>query len=176
MILIPIFSFLNLARGRQFFVLKSTTLGRLLSTALMASATALEATPSDPLIFAWMFPLLMFWSVFAWDKYWAMCIGSPTDISAPACPPIDWLMSKLPLKGKAWGVVAMGLRQAFAIPALIALAIITNQPFHVLYAPLTLFLGLPYYIAGCLVPLAYAVPLGELLTGGALGAIATFVL
>lgn len=100
-----------------------------------------------------IFPLLMLWCVFAWDRYWSAAIGNGA--SEGGWKPIDYIMSKLwpvPAGGfklRLWGTVAMGLRMMMLIPFLVTLAFITDgNPW---YSLLSVFLGVPYLLWGYLV-------------------------
>lgn len=172
------FAVLNRARGSQLFgFTTSTTEGRLVSTGLMSMVLLVNGayhgeTVDAALFFPLYWALLMFWCVFAWDKYWIAAIGNGIDTARTGFAPVDWLMSLLPVKGRLWGVIAMGLRQLLLVPAIICAALISEhlgQGFALSAAPL--LFGVPYLLAGYLVPNAKSVMVAEITVGSLMGAV-----
>lgn len=178
--LIPIFAFANRARGTRFYGLAGTTVGRVLSTFLMATATGVTAwfegqgTAQSAIIALWAWASLYFWCIFAWDQYWSAAIGNPTDIVAPACKPVDWVMSKLPtMPLRLWGTIAMGLRQAYLIPFLAELAVLCDHPWNAAYSLVTLLFGAIYLAAGYAKKIP-PIALAEYSLGACLGLVVAF--
>ena len=173
-IIVPLgFSVLNRARGSQFWnLLSSTSTSRVIATLGMALVTASTEWGDDLMmaeVFLWSWATLMLWCVFAWDNYWSAAIGNPTDINKPACKPVDWIMSLLPsMPLRLWGAVAMGLRQTFAVPCIVGLALLTHHPEQAIYAFGTILFGLIYLVAGYVWPKA-PINVAEPLVGSAIG-------
>lgn len=183
-LIIALFAILNRARGTQFFsLLGSTAEGRILATLFMSLIASLgyldnAAQAAQMLVFLWA--SLMFWCVFAWDKYWGAATGqnSGAAMAAVSFVPVDKIMSKIfpitaamtpnSFRQRLWGLVAMCLRQSLAAPAIIALSLITGHPEDMWFAALTPLLGVWYFIFGYLWQVE-AITLAELAVGGSLG-------
>lgn len=134
-------AFCNRVRGSQAFgLVSSTTIGRLLASFGIASATMLISYPfftSNVFFFCtslFLFTALDAWTIPAWDAYWSAELGSDKNHS------------------KIWGLAYMTLRMALIIPAPVILAVGMDKPWQSLYATLFLLMGLPYIFWGAFLP------------------------
>ncbi len=169
---ILLFSILNRCRGSHFYnLVNSTTLSRILSATLMAIVASFQTPSLIPLIACG----LDLWMTPAWDKYWSAAIGNPTDLTAKAFAPVDWIMLRLwhwPVQGiqlRLWGTVAMGLRGGLPLYPLFAVLGFAGYPIAFVTGLATFFQGIPYLIGGIPCDKAYSVPFAEYVWGAVLG-------
>lgn len=90
--------------------------------------------------------LLFQWSLYAWDTYWGACAGQYQQ-GRKGWPPLDWLLSRLPLKTgtRIWGIVGMGLRQGLPmIPVFLVLGYFVN-PAYYFRVWIPFLFGVPYW-------------------------------
>lgn len=195
-LIVAVFAFLNRARGSQLFTeTDSTTEARLVSVSCMA-IICLGMKMANPIqgveIGAWTIAALMFWCVFAWDKYWGAAIGTndAEAMQSSAFAPVDYIMywiwpnppSVTGISMRLWGWLAMSLRQSLAAIWVIGMAYLSGRPENSWLAIFTPALGTFYFIGGLLVPLPQngqqtkAVMLAEYGVGAGLGILAILTL
>lgn len=145
---------LNRMRGSRIYNLTtSTELGRIVSAmgfGLLASFLEIGNNILMLEMFAWVFLSILLWSTPAWDKYWSEEIGHD------------------PNHTRLYGLMQMTIRMQLIVPCFIGIAFISGHLEQLVYLPLTLLLGIPYYIWGY-ISKNYAIPFSEYTIGGMLG-------
>lgn len=132
LLLLPICSIANRARGSKFWEhISSTVLTRLAAMGIIA--LSVTAFTSNLILFPVILAGLMLWCTPAWDKYWSAQIGND-----------------LPAVSKAWGNRHMFVRQLLILPTFAATIYFYNTPWAwgALYAIPALLYWLPYYVFG----------------------------
>lgn len=155
---IPLFAVLNRARGSQLGgLISSTGICHIIIPLLMALMVVVDI---KSLIITW--GLLIFWCVFAWDRYWELAGG--VQVNSTGCKPIDWILSKMSIGNtRLEGIVGMGLRQGlFLLPVLLYLG-----KWKLILIPF--LFGLPYYMFSFISP--NFVMYSEVLIGAVLGGV-----
>ena len=134
LLLIPIFSVANRARGsRAFNLVNSTVAGRLVGMGAIAVATSMLFIPDSIKMleaFVSVFAGMMLWATPAWDAYWSAQIGND------------------PHHSKAWGCGKMFLRQLLILPAFLSVAYLSGVNYA--YCSIAATLWLPYLIYGAI--------------------------
>ena len=146
LVLIPVCSIMNRARGTQFFNLAGGTVaGRVLAMEFIAAQVAICS--GNILLFPAVWVLMMLWCSFAWDAYWGAEIGESPHT-------------------KLWGCTMMFLRQLLILPAFAVVAYFGHSNW--LYCAVGGGLWLPYYLYGLTDP-ATAIGKSEYTIGALIG-------